>query len=40
MWAATRPKLVGEDFEVDLIYLVEDRHHSLLNDFVLECRDA
>src|SRR6266436_6735087 len=27
-------------FEVDLIYLVEDRHHSLLNNFVLQSRDA
>src|SRR5216117_2414165 len=29
-----------EAFEVDLIYLVEDRHHSLLNNFVLQSRDA
>jgi hypothetical protein len=27
-------------FEVDLIYLVEDRHHSLLNDFVLQRCDG
>jgi len=38
--AATGPKPVGKAFEVDLIDLVEDRHHSLLNNFVLQCRDA
>ncbi|HEX2711139.1 MAG TPA: recombinase family protein [Candidatus Acidoferrales bacterium] len=40
VWAATGPKPVREAFEVDLVDLVEDRHHSLLNDFVLQCRDA
>src|SRR5271157_3296628 len=40
MRAATRPEPVREAFEVDLIYLVEDRHHSLLNDFVLQRCDA
>src|SRR5712691_8825669 len=38
--AATRPKPVRKAFEVDLIDLVEDRHHSLLNDFVFQRRDA
>src|SRR5438477_6334172 len=38
--AATGPKPVREAFEVDLIDLVEDRHHSLLNDFVLQRRNA
>src|SRR5262245_15779074 len=37
MRAATRPKPIGKAFEVDLINLIEDRHHSLLNDFVLQC---
>src|SRR5215813_653150 len=40
MWAATGPEPVREALEVDLIDLVEDRHHCLLNDFVLQCRDA
>jgi hypothetical protein len=40
MRAATRPKSVRKAFEVALIDLVEDRHHSLLNDFVLQGRDA
>src|SRR5437660_11575209 len=40
MRAATGTKPVREAFEVDLIYLVEDRHHSLLNYFVLQCCDA
>src|SRR5450755_4141362 len=40
MRAATGPEPVREAFEVDLIDLVEDRHHGLLNDFVFQCRDA
>jgi hypothetical protein len=35
MRTATRTKPIGKAFEVDLINLIEDRHHSLLNDFVL-----
>jgi hypothetical protein len=31
MWAATRPEPIREALEIDLIYLVEDRHHGLLN---------
>ena len=38
--ATTGPKTVREALEVDLVDLVEDRHHSLLNDFVFQCRDA
>src|SRR6516164_3217464 len=40
MWAATGPESVREAFEVGLVNLVEDRHHSLLDDLVLQCRDA
>src|SRR5262249_49994318 len=40
MRAATGPESVRKAFEVDLINLVEDRHHSLLNDLVLQCCDA
>ena len=40
MRAAARAEPVGEAFEVDLVNLVEDRHHGLLDDFVLQCRDA
>ena len=40
MRAATGPEPVRKAFEVDLIDLVEDRHHGLLNDFVLQRRDA
>src|ERR1039457_6301868 len=40
MRAATGPEPVREAFEVDLIDMIEDRHHGLLNDFVLQCRDA
>ena len=38
MRAATRTAPVRESFEVDLIDLVEVRHHSLLNDFGLGLR--
>ena len=38
--AAPRPEPIREAFEVDLVNLVENRHHGLLNDFVLQCRDA
>src|SRR5712664_728704 len=40
MRAATGPETVRKAFEVDLIDLVEDRHHRLLNDFVLQSSDA
>ena len=40
MRTATRTEPVGEAFEVDLINLIEDRHHGLLDDFVFQCRDA
>ena len=40
MWAATGTEPVREALEVDLVYLVEDRHHGLLNDLVLQRRDA
>src|SRR5215470_13992900 len=40
MRAATGPEPIREAFEVDLVNLVEDRHHSLLNNFVLQRRDA
>src|ERR1035438_4469186 len=40
MRAAARSKPVGEALEVDLVYLIEDRHHSLLDDLVLHRRDA
>src|SRR5215469_1893032 len=40
MRAATWPKPAREAFEVDLVDLVEDRHHGQLNDFVFQCRAA
>jgi len=40
MWAATGTEPIREALEVDLVYLVEDRHHGLLDDLVLQCRDA
>src|SRR5262245_45530963 len=40
MRATSGTKPIRKAFEVDLIYLVEDRHHSLLNNFVLQSRDA
>src|SRR5450631_1100833 len=40
MRAATGPEPIRKAFEVNLIDLIEDRHHGLLNDFVLQCRDA
>ena len=40
MRAATRPEPVREAFEVDLIDMVDGRHHRLLNDFVLQRSDA
>jgi len=38
--AATGPETVTKAFEVDLIDLIEDRHHGLLHDLVFQCRDA
>src|SRR5215471_8813779 len=40
MRAATAPESVRKAWEVALINLVEDRHHSLLNHLVLQCCDA
>src|ERR1700722_5531451 len=40
MRAAPRPKPVGESFEVYLVNRVEDGHHCLLNDLVLQTGDA
>src|SRR5262252_780852 len=36
---ASRPKPVREAFEVHLINLIENGHHGLLDDFVLQGRD-
>jgi hypothetical protein len=38
--AAPWPEPVREAQEVHLIYFIENGHHGLLNDFVLQCRDA
>src|SRR4029077_1594254 len=38
--AASRTEPIRKALEVDLIDLVEDRHYGLLNDFVLQRRDA
>jgi hypothetical protein len=38
--ATTGPEPIRKAFEVHLINLVENGHHGLLNDFVLECHDA
>jgi hypothetical protein len=40
MRAAPAAEPLGEALEVDLIDSVEDRHHGLLNDFLLECRNV
>src|SRR5258708_14326738 len=40
MRAATGPEPIRKALKVDLIDLVEDRHHRLLDDFVLQRRDA
>src|SRR5579872_294743 len=40
MRTATGPETVREAFEVGLVNLVEDRHHSLLDELVLQCCDA
>src|SRR5262250_2560225 len=40
MWAATGPKAVRKAFEVGLVNPVEDRHHSLLDNLVLQCCDT
>src|SRR5207244_6024393 len=40
MRAATGPEPVRKAFEVGLVNLVEYRHHSLLDDLVLQCCDA
>src|SRR5229473_2978265 len=40
MRAATGSEPVRKAFEVGLVNLVEDRHHGLLDDLVLQCRDA
>jgi hypothetical protein len=38
--AATGPKPIREALEVHLMYLFENGRHSLLNNFVLQCRSA
>src|ERR1019366_510553 len=38
--AASGTEPIRKALEVDLIYLVEDHHHGLLNDLVLQRRDA
>jgi hypothetical protein len=38
--AASGTKPIRKAFEVDLIYLVENRHHGLLNDLVFQRCDA
>jgi site-specific DNA recombinase len=40
MRVPSRTESVRKAFEVDLIYLIEDRHHSLLNNLVLQRCDA
>src|SRR5215467_8931450 len=40
MRTATRPEPVRKALEVGLVNLVEDRHHSLLNNLVLQGCDA
>ena len=40
MGTAPRTEPVGIAFEVDLVNLIEDRHHGLLDDFVFQRRDA
>src|SRR5205823_10676810 len=40
MRVTTRTEAIREASEIDLVYLVEDRHHGLLNDFVLQRRNA
>ena len=40
MRATSGPEPVGEAFEVLFVYLIEDGHHGLLNDFVFQCRDT
>src|SRR3569623_2041482 len=40
MRAATGPESVRKAFEVGLVNPVEDRHHRLLDDLVLQCCDA
>jgi hypothetical protein len=40
MRAATGSEPVREALEIDLIYLVEDRNHGLLNDLVFHSRDS
>jgi hypothetical protein len=40
MRATPRPEPVRKASEVHLIYLIENGHHGLLNDFVLQGRDA
>ena len=38
--AAPGSEPIRKAFEVDLVDLVENRHHSMLNDLVLQCCDA
>jgi len=40
MGVPSRAESVREAFEVGLIYLIEDRHHSLLNNLVLQRGNA
>jgi hypothetical protein len=40
MWTATGPEPIRKALEVHLVDLVEDGHHGLLNNLVLQRRDA
>ena len=40
MRVATWPEPIREAFEVHLVNLIEDGHHGLLNNLVLQRRDA
>lgn len=40
MRTATGPETIRKAFELSLVYLMEDRHHSLLDDLVLQSCDA
>jgi len=40
MRATARTEPIGEAFEVDLVNLIEDRHHGLLDDLIFQRRDS
>ena len=40
VWASSGPEPIRKASKIHLVNLIEDGHHGLLNNFVLQCRDS